>query len=565
MTEELARPVRKYGIYLAYPPTVDLRDQGLGRHLAMLLRGAEEISDVRFVIVCPSWSADSLGQLFKAEQVSSDLFEIVSPAGTPYILRCFEALKNYRKRRARVQSVWRRAFEFFKQAATKFLRRLSVRVVSIHSLRSLLRFTVEIALALTALIFIIRASESMLPAIVLVSLVLMTYVISVLFVSRRPYFRRFLDALAARTKPFSAIFRRPQRYAWVISLFDEMLAVEVRRMHTELRALQGVHAWYCPTAFWPSFNEIDAPRLLCVPDVVLADFPVGFTFVNGEGGLRTFEAIARTIGGGQRFVTYSDTVKWETLNARFSVPAANVTVIRHASCDLSPHVSMSGFADGEATSELYCQALLRGALMRSANRRYVETFQNMEVKFLFYASQFRPNKNVLTLLRAFDHLLRKRFLGYKLFLTGDPGHLPEVGEFVTNRRLGNDVIFMPGLSVSELSACYKLAALAVNPSLSEGGCPFTFSEALSVGTPVVMSKISVSEEVLDDPVLQEATFFDPYDWYDCASKIEWAVSNRGELLAIQRRAYEKLSQRRWADVASEHIQILDQISGRSDA
>lgn len=46
--------VRHYGIFVAYPPTVDLRDQGLGRHLAMFLKGAEPIDDIKFTILCPA-------------------------------------------------------------------------------------------------------------------------------------------------------------------------------------------------------------------------------------------------------------------------------------------------------------------------------------------------------------------------------------------------------------------------------------------------------------------------------------------------------------------------------
>jgi glycosyltransferase involved in cell wall biosynthesis len=122
------------------------------------------------------------------------------------------------------------------------------------------------------------------------------------------------------------------------------------------------------------------------------------------------------------------------------------------------------------------------------------------------------------------------------------------------------VIFLHGLSVSELAACYKLADLAVNPTLSEGGCPFTFTEALSVGTPVVMSRIPVAEEVLVDSKLQEVTFFDPFDWSDCAKRIEWAVTHRDELLKYQLDVYAMLCKRTWTDVVAEHVKVLDNIS-----
>ena len=125
-----------------------------------------------------------------------------------------------------------------------------------------------------------------------------------------------------------------------------------------------------------------------------------------------------------------------------------------------------------------------------------------DMRFLFYASQSRPNKNILTLLRAYRHLLRDRLLGVRLVLTCHPDALPELRDFVIEQRLVDDVIFLHGLTQQQLAACYRLAELAVNPSLSEGGCPFTLTEALSVGTPVVMARIAVTEEVMRDPALQ---------------------------------------------------------------
>src|SRR6185503_1072578 len=97
--------------------------------------------------------------------------------------------------------------------------------------------------------------------------------------------------------------------------------------------------------------------------------------------------------------------------------------------------------------------------------------------------------------KAYEYLLRKRFIGHKLILTGHADRYPPVQQFIVKHALEKDVLCVPGLNIEELAALYKLADLAVNPSFSEGGCPFTFAEALSVGTPVVMAKIAVTEEV----------------------------------------------------------------------
>lgn len=543
--------VRHYGIFIAYPPTVDLRDQGLGRHLAMFLKGAEGVTDVRFTIVCPSWTRDTLEELFKSEQVSSEGFKIVAPERKPYALRLFELLRAYRarpKRQGWITSI----FKLLIKGSVTIWNYSTSRAVAVHDISTFIRF-----LFIFIPILIIST-----PLFVLVAPFMLVFWCANRLAKLAPHIISYIENnnWIRLYKKSSSFFVKPENKKWVLRLFDEMHRQEISRMQEKIIALSKVRAWYCPTAFWPDFNDIKAPRLMCVPDVVLSDFSAGFSTVGGDRFLQTFEKVGKAIRQGEHFVTYSETVKWNTLVDRYGASAANVTVIPHAPNLLNKSIEISGFPDPEATARNFCQTLLRMALQRSTNPGYTSDFQNGDVKFLFYASQLRPNKNVLMLLRAFEFLLRKRYLGHKLILTGNPYLMPEIGAFVTDHRLENDVIFLHSLSVAELAACYKLADVAVNPTLSEGGCPFTFTEALSVGTPVVMSRIAVAEEILTDSILQEVTFFDPYDWRDCAKRVEWAVTHRDELLAIQRETYATLARRTWSDVVREHVQVLDKIA-----
>jgi len=353
----------------------------------------------------------------------------------------------------------------------------------------------------------------------------------------------------------------PQDDSRVFRLFTKMAENESGRMHRLIEAENDVSAWYCPTAFWPAFNKISAPGLMCVPDVVLTEFPIGFSGVGGDRYAQTFETIQTTIRGADNLVTYSDSVKWNTLVSHYGARAEDIHVIHHAPQRLDDYIKVSNFEDEENASTAYCRLLFKQAIAKAVKHQLPPSLRvNNEIRFLFYASQFRPNKNVITLLRAYEHLLRNRLIGHKLILTGRFTDLPEVGEFIRSHNLQHDILCLYGLTVSELAAFYKLADLAVNPSLSEGGCPFTFTEALSVNTPVVMSRIPVSEEILVDPELQAVTFFDPYDWEDMARKIEWVLANRQHTLAVQTKAYDQLTQRTWTDVANEHIAVLDRIS-----
>ncbi len=539
--------VKQYGIYLAYAPTVDLRHEGLGRYLASFLKGAALRGDSRFVLVCPSWSRESLEQLFLAENVPQNCFTLVSPATIPPVLRLYEWWRRYRSR-LRSKSLFRRVAERLHAAKGRLIERSLNRVSRAESFTSLL-----LALLPTAI--------QLFVFILLWPIWLPLALVALLGLYAKSFNFRPLRSIRRLGKRFFGLLGQPKDDGLVVRMYQGMESAETKRMQAIIDRLPHVRAWYCPTVFWPAFNMIKAPRLACVPDVVLADFPVAFAQMGGDRYLSTFEAVEAAILGGNNYVTYSFDVKWNTLVKRYGVPAHKVSVINHAPHDLSQWVSVSGFDDPKAASINYCWSLLGSAFKRSPLSSYTCGFHVTGLQFIFYASQFRPNKNVITLLRAYEYLLRKKLIVHKLILTGNPEVLPAVKEFIKDHYLQNDVLFLHGLKIQELAACYKLADLAVNPSLSEGGCPFTFTEALSVDTPVVMARIPVTEEVLTDPELQEMTFFDPYDWRDMASRLEWAFSNREELLSVQRKTYAKLVQRNWADVVDEHLQLLENISG----
>ncbi|MFJ3367854.1 glycosyltransferase [Pseudomonas sp. NPDC086251] len=537
--------INKYGIYLAYAPGLDLRHEGLGRYLAAFLKGASDREDVGFVLVCPSWSKEGLEDLFRSEGVSQERFELVSPSKKPMVLRIYEAYIA-RKKRKRKPGLFKRLSNGVSAIKKAVIDHVEQQLVTTNSYLGLAVLLIE-GLFLAGLALLIS------PIIILGLIVLFFIKLKFVFKRLSRPFRRHLSRARGAVG-------QPKDDAFIFRLYKRMERIESERMLHLIDSLADVKAWYSPTAFWPAFNKIDRPRLMCVPDVVLSDFPVGFSSVGGERFLQTYEDVRRSIQTGQHYVTYSNAIKWDTLVEQYSIRASNVSVIHHAPNMLNQWVTTRGFADLEATSLHYSQTLLGSAMRKSSNKNYTVGFSNTSFKFLFYASQFRPNKNLFVLLRAYEFLLRKKFISHKLILTGDPERYPSVKKFIEDNNLENDVLCLHGLTVQELAACYKLADLAVNPSLSEGGCPFTFTEALSVDTPVVMARIPVTEEILNQQELQDTTFFDPYDWEDMARRIEWGLSHRDELLLLQKNIYQHLIQRTWTDVVNEHIKVLETIS-----
>lgn len=541
--------VRKFGIYLCYAPSVDLRKEGLGRYLAAFLKGAAARNDVKFTLVCPSWSKQDLYDLFDSENVPHDSFSIRAPEKRPLLLDFYHWYLNRKTKRKKRKTLKSFFLELIGRLKENTFHYVEKRLLNTYTTSDLILLGIEggLLLLLTLMIF-------PLFFIVFFPLLLAFFFVhklkSVVLGRSSKYIGRFMKMVHS-----------PKDDGLVLRLYRNMELMEGKRINALIDGMHDISAWYCPTAYWPEFNKIDAPRLMCVPDVVLRDFPVAFSQIGGDRTLSTFKLLEEAIRTGDHFVTYSEVVKWNTLIDGYQISVDKVSVVHHAANKVDSFINIGGLPDNEEATSHYAKSLLMSAIRKSNEQDYVSIFKNKNVDFIFYASQIRPNKNIISLFKAYEYLLRKRFVQHKLVVTGNVSVMPEVKEFIVSHNLQHEILFLHGLTMQELAACYKLAGLAVNPSLSEGGCPFTFTEALSVNTPVVMARIPVTEEILTDPELQEMTFFDPYDWRDMAKKIEWALHNQDILLRKQLQIYDELSVRTWSDVVNEHIDILERISG----
>lgn len=141
-------------------------------------------------------------------------------------------------------------------------------------------------------------------------------------------------------------------------------------------------------------------------------------------------------------------------------------------------------------------------------------------------------------------------------LTGRINSIQRIYKMIEDRGLQRDVISLPGVPNHVLAALYRLATLSVTPTQFEGGFPFTFSEAYSVGTPSIMSRIPVVTELLDDPELLSLMTFDPLDRDEMRRKILWGLSNVDELFERQKPLFEKMSARTWPGVAGEYLDLI---------
>ncbi|TMC58715.1 MAG: glycosyltransferase family 4 protein [Chloroflexi bacterium] len=118
--------------------------------------------------------------------------------------------------------------------------------------------------------------------------------------------------------------------------------------------------------------------------------------------------------------------------------------------------------------------------------------------FILFVGTIEPRKNLSTLLRAFHHLRSRYKASLQLAVVGKRGWLSDdVFALLDELKLHEDVKLLGPLPAHELAALYNGARCLALPSLYEG-FGLTALEAISCGTPVVVSNTSSLPEVVGD-------------------------------------------------------------------
>ncbi len=145
-------------------------------------------------------------------------------------------------------------------------------------------------------------------------------------------------------------------------------------------------------------------------------------------------------------------------------------------------------------------------------------------RFVLYAGNIKPHKNLDRLIRAYAQLkARPGHDDVKLIIIGDDAtRYPALRRCVESAGVRQDVRFFGFVPDGTLAALYRMASVFAFPSLYEGfGLPPL--EAMACGTPVVTSRISSLPEVFGDA----AVLVDPHSVDDIAAGIERVLGNAG--------------------------------------
>lgn len=113
---------------------------------------------------------------------------------------------------------------------------------------------------------------------------------------------------------------------------------------------------------------------------------------------------------------------------------------------------------------------------------------------LIYVAEFSKRKNQVFLLDSLKILLDKGYSNIKLLFIGNGQYLDELKLYAKKLKINDNVVFTG--YVNNTSEYYQLSDICMSSSRIEG-LPFNIIEAMSVGLPIIASKIKGHEDLVN--------------------------------------------------------------------
>jgi glycosyltransferase involved in cell wall biosynthesis len=192
--------------------------------------------------------------------------------------------------------------------------------------------------------------------------------------------------------------------------------------------------------------------------------------------------------------------------------------------------------------------------------RVRERFQ-LQQRFVLYAGNIKPHKNLERLIEAFHALRRADLDDLKLLIIGDQiSKYPALRRAVHRLKLHKHVRFLGYLPDDTLAILYRLAAVFVFPSLYEGfGLPAL--EAMASGTPVVTSNVSSLPEVTGDA----AVLVDPYDVDAIEAGMRRVLTDPQLADEMRRKGLRRAREFSWERSVAKTWQVYQEIGAQGQA
>ena len=513
--------MRKVGVFTAYQPKIKLGNDGIGRLMAYIISGMIANGD-NVTILIPSWHKLEMYELLKEHQLDKKVYVHSVKYHGPVLLELYNILSSFKRKKRQCPQM-----------------RLNLRATVKNMLYSILASYSFICFFLYAVLLVC--------AVILLSpIFVICYLAEKCSRIEIPFIANFKNYY------LEAIPRHLRNDELVLGIMTAARRYELSQM-IDFVNKSSVDYWYIPSVFWKETKDITKKKITIVPDLVYAEF--SHLYYTDPVMVWTGNNIDKLLETDMQIACYSKYVGERHLVQLRNIMPEKISVIPHALLDLSKHLNQG------LTADEILKNFLRNNGAVLPQWKYLKDFPLADGKFLIYSSQFRFHKNIFFLLHVLNTLIKREHMNIKLILTC--ANYAPLMPLMYELNLERDVLFLPQVPESVLAALNAKAALSVNPSLFEGGFPFTFGEAYSVGVPSVMADIPVTREYVD-AVLAEKMLFDPYNKEDAVAKIKWALQNRLELLKLEKALFDRIGKRSWGDVAEEYLAAMQATTPQKD-
>jgi glycosyltransferase involved in cell wall biosynthesis len=528
--------MKKVGIFLGYNPEQTLKNQGISRLLGFLLSGALNSTSIKVVLATPGWSRKDLAELLNDLRIKESEIEIISTNGQLNLLRLRRWGKGLKERK--FLNLWNIFKAFFIKETDKPKKSWKSKIANFIAFFLSDTFLLKMLVFLILIVFL---------AILIGPFVLLYRIIKPIRTRLRKFLRFAFNILIA---PSGII----KQIGITNAVWQVIRAKEMERLIKIINKHIDIDAWFIPCAFWPEIVEIKKRKVVCVPDIVFLEFPIKYANFYSE---IVFNNMKQVIYSADSLITYSLHVKENHLEKGLSVDPKKITVINHGYVDLSIYLKDKFKDKGNIPMRHRALEIMREFQQKKyGNDFFLRTIDFNHFNYIFYSSQIRGHKNFINLVKAYEILVKKYNKNLKLVVTADYEAESNILDYIQKKQLHYDILSFHSVPSEVLAALNHLAVCSVTPTLFEGGFPFTFNEAYSVGTPSVISAIPVVLELVKDEELRNVMLFDPTDPEDIAQKVAWAVDNRQKLFDMEKHLFEQFRSRSWEIVAEEYFNVI---------
>jgi glycosyltransferase involved in cell wall biosynthesis len=280
----------------------------------------------------------------------------------------------------------------------------------------------------------------------------------------------------------------------------------------------------------PMFSSV--PLVVSVHDVSFLEHPEYFSRFRS---LQLRWTVERTVQSAARVLTPSEFSKRRILES-YGLDESKVVVMPNGVCSTFHPIS------------------------REIAQRWAQSALGLAVPFVLTVGDLQPRKNHVSLIRAFEQLVRAYpQLPHHLVIVGKPTwHAEAIRDVAKKSSVANRIHFTGFVSDADLVKLYGACDLFVYPSFYEGfGLPIL--EAMACGRAVACSNTSAMPEVADSAAL----LFDPHSVDDILLTMRDLLLNPELRARMERLGAQRAPMFSWEKSAAKTLDLYYEVAGKA--